>query len=44
MGEVTFGGEKSQLYTGEVYWSPVVAQVTGRSSSTGGEIQILSPH
>lgn len=26
MGEVSFGGEYSQLYTGEVSWSPVVAQ------------------
>ena len=33
MGEVTFGGKNSQLYTGEVSWSPVVAQVTSRSPS-----------
>ena len=31
VGEVTFGGKNSQLYTGEVSWSPVVSQVTSRS-------------
>lgn len=43
MGEVTFGGKNSQLCTGEVSWSPVVTQVTSRSPSRGGEIQMPSP-